>query len=208
MYKLHWAPDTGALAPQILLEEVDADYEIIEVRRQKDGFTEPDFLKLNPLAKVPAMQLTDGSVMTESAAIALQICDEHPAAGLLPAPGSAPRARAYQTILFCATELYSADLRYFYAPRFSAEEGAAEGIKAQGLKDMERLFEHAEAHLVEGPFVLGESYSAADAYLFMLLNWHPEAEAYLGRRDKLAELWERVRRRPSVDRIWKMNFPE
>lgn len=207
MYKLYWAPDTGALAPQILLEEADADYEILEMRRQSDGFTEPEYLRLNPLGKVPALQLADGTVITESAAIALQICDEHPAAGLLPAAGSAPRARAYQTILFCAAELYPADLRYFYAHRFSSEEGAAEGIKRQGLKDMERLFDHAEAHLVEGPYVLGETFSAADAYLFMLLNWHPESEAYRGRQAKLGALWERVRRRPAVDRIWKMNFP-
>lgn len=208
MYKLYWAPDTGALAPQILLEEADADYEILEIRRRPDGFTEPEFLKLNPLGKLPALQLADGTLITESAAIALQICDEHPAARLLPAPGSAPRALAYQAILFCAAELYPADLRYFYAHRFSADEGAGEGIKAQGLKDMERLFDHAEAQLVAGPFVLGDSFSAADAYLFMLLNWHPDSQGYLAKRRKLATLWERVRRRPSVDRIWKMNFPE
>jgi glutathione S-transferase len=154
------------------------------------------------------MQLADGTVMTESAAIALQICDEHPAAGLMPAPGSAPRGLAYRTILFCASELYSADLRYYYADRFSAEAGAGEGIKTQGLKDMERLFEHAEVHLVEGPFVLGETFSAADVYLFMLLSWHPEEESYASRFEKLGGLWERVRRRPSVDRIWKMNFPD
>ena len=207
MYKLYWAPDTGALAPQILLEEAGADYEVLEMRRQPDGFTEPEYRKLNPLGKVPALQLADGTVMTESAAIALQICDEHPAAGLMPAPGSAPRALAYQVLLFCAADLYAADLRYFYARRYSADEGAVEGIKAQGLKDMERLFDHAEANLVEGPFVLGEVYSAADAYLFMLLNWHPESESFLAKRPTLRKLWEIVRKRPAVDRIWKMNFP-
>lgn len=207
MYKLYWAPDTGALAPQILLEEVGADYEVLEMRRQPDGFTEPEYLKLNPLGKVPALQLADGTVMTESAAIALQICDEHPAAGLMPAPGSVPRALAYQTLLFCAADLYAADLRYYYSGRFSAEENAVEGIKAQGLKDMDRLFDHAEANLVEGPFILGADYCAADAYLFMLLTWHPEGETFLAKKPKLGKLWESVRRRPAVDRIWKMNYP-
>lgn len=207
MYKLYWAPDTGAFAPQILLEETGAEYDILEMKRRSGGFTDPDFLKLNPLGKIPALQLSDGTVMTESAAIALQICDEHPAAGLLPAPGSVPRALAYQAILFCAAELYPADLRYFYAQRYAGDADAA-AVKAQGLKDMERLFVHAEAQLVEGPFVLGESFSAADAYLFMLLNWHPDSQAFLADKDKLARLWERVRQRPSVDRIWQMNFPE
>ena len=101
MYKLYWAPDTGALAPQILLEEVGAEYEVLEMRRQPDGFTEPEYLRLNPLGKIPALQLADGTLISESAAIALQICDEHPAAGLLPAPGSAARALAYQALLFC-----------------------------------------------------------------------------------------------------------
>ncbi|MEX0921779.1 MAG: glutathione S-transferase family protein [Rhodovibrionaceae bacterium] len=207
MYRLFWASDTGALAPQILLEETGADYEIVEIKRHSDGFSDSEFLKLNPLGKLPALQLADGTVMTESAAIALQICDEHPAAGLLPAPGSVPRALAYQCILFCAAEIYPADLRYFYAQRFGGEEARA-AVKAQGLKDMEHLFAHAGTQLVEGPFVLGESFSAADAYLFMLLNWHPDSAAFLARHNTLAELWERVRQRPAVDRIWKMNFPD
>ncbi len=206
MYRLYWAPDTGALAPQILLEECGADYEIQEVHRGADGFADPDFLRRNPLGKLPALQLADGTVMAESAAIALQICDEHPAAGLLPAAGSAARAMVYQCILFCAAEIYPADLRYFYSHRIAGAE-AAEAVKAQGLRDMERLFDHAAAHMVQGPYVLGESFSAADVYLFMLLNWHPDSAGYLHSRPKLRDLWERLRQRPSVERIWHMNFP-
>ena len=80
MYKLYWSPGSGAIAPQVLLEEIGAQYEKIVVDIESDENQSSDFLAVNPLGQIPALVLPDGTLMTESAAIVLQICDRHPEA--------------------------------------------------------------------------------------------------------------------------------
>ena len=84
MYKLYWSKMSGAIAPQVLLEEVGAKYEKIVVDLDQEENQEPDFLAINPMGQIPALVLPDGTLMTESAAIILQICDRHPEAKLAP----------------------------------------------------------------------------------------------------------------------------
>ena len=82
MYRLYWAPDTGSMAPQVILEEVGADYELVLLNYDAHEETEADFLALNPRGQIPALVLPDGTIITESAAMVLHIADAHPEANL------------------------------------------------------------------------------------------------------------------------------
>ena len=94
MYTLYWAADSGAFAIQALLEELEALYrrEVVDTRRGEQR--QPDYLALNPMAQVPTLRLPDGTVITETGAMLMHLCDAHPERGLLPTPGTSGRAIA------------------------------------------------------------------------------------------------------------------
>ena len=207
MYKLYWAQNSGALAPQILLEEVGADYQRVVIDLEKGEETKPEFLAINPRGQIPALALTDGSLLTESAAIMLQIADNHPAPGLLPMPGSADRGQVYRWLFYAVANIYEADLRLYYSERFTTDVSSADSVKKKGREDMDRAWELLEPELGDGPFMLRERYSVIDPYLLMLVHWHEQPQELLARCPKLKRLCDAVRRRPAVERIWSQHYP-
>src|SRR5215469_9117875 len=121
-YRLYGRRNAGSLAPQIVLEEIGADYELTWVSKSPADL---DILRrVNPAAKVPSLILPDGSAVAESAAILIHLTNAHPAAGLAPPMGSTAHARFLQWMVFLSANLYEAILRYYYAERYSTS-GAA-----------------------------------------------------------------------------------
>ena len=196
------------MAPQILLEEVGADYQRLIIDTHKGEEMEADFLAINPRGQIPALVLPDGSLMTESAAMMLQIADSHPDSGLLPPPGSAERAQVYRWLFYSVANIYESDLRLYYSDRFTTEAACAASIKNKARDDMEKAFELLEQQLGHGPFLLGEQYSVIDPYLLMLVYWHEQTSELLARCPKLKQLCETVQQRPAVQRIWSQHYPD
>ena len=130
MYKLYWTAGSGAMTPQALFEEIGVEYEKIVIDIDNDEHKSPAFLAVNPMAQIPALVLPDGTLMTETAAILLQIVDRHPEAKLAPAPGSPERARFLRWLFFLASNVYPAVLRTYYSVRYSTDPNGAEGVKA------------------------------------------------------------------------------
>jgi glutathione S-transferase len=195
-YKLYGRRNAGSLAPQILLEEIGAPYEIIWV-----GKTAPEIetlRRINPAGKIPSLVLPDGTVVAESAAILIHLTDAHPAAGLAPPVGSAAHARFLQWMVFMSANVYEAALRYFYSERYSTGGAtAAPAIKAQALADYGAHLERVHAEL--SPYVLGDKLSAADPYLHMLADWFPQdLQPLAARLPKLAQHAELLRGRPAI----------
>jgi glutathione S-transferase len=195
-YTLYGRRNAGSLAPQILLEEIGAPYEIIWV-----GKTAPEIealRRVNPAGKIPSLVLPEGTVVAESAAILIHLTNAHPDAGLAPRAGSAAHARFLQWMVFLSANVYEAALRYFYSERYSTGgAAAAPAIKAQALTDYGAHLERASAEL--SPYVLGEKLSAADPYLHMLADWFPQdVQPLAARLPKLAQHAELLRRRPAT----------
>ncbi len=207
MYTLYWAQETGALAPQILLEEVGADYQRVVLDLGKGEETKPEFLAINPRGQIPALALPDGLLLTESAAIMLQIADNHPDSRLLPPPGSAERAQVYRWLFYAVANIYEADLRLYYSERFTTDASCADSVKKKAREDMDRAWDLLEQELGDGPFLLGGQYSVIDPYLLMLANWHEQPQELLARCPKLKRLCDTVRQRPAVERIWSQHYP-
>jgi len=195
------------MAPQILLEEVGADYERVVLNMEKGEEQEAEFLAINPRGQIPALELPDGSIISESAAMVLQIADSHPDSGLLPPPGSSERAQVYRWLFYAVANIYETDLRLYYSERYTIEASCADSIKCRAREDMDNAFELLDKELGGGPFLLGEHYSVIDAYLLMLVYWHEQPQLLLARCPKLKRLCETVRQRPAVERIWSQHFP-
>ena len=104
MYKLFWAKSLGSMASEVLFEEIGAEYEKIAIDIEKQENRSAEFLAVNPTGQVPALVLPDGTVMTESAAMVLHICDRHPEAKLAPPAGSPESARFQRWLVFMAVD--------------------------------------------------------------------------------------------------------
>jgi glutathione S-transferase/GST-like protein len=207
VHTLFWSPDTGAFAVQAVLEELGLPYERVVVDTSRGEHQAPAYLAVNPMAQVPALRLPDGTVLTESAAMVLHLCDRVPDAELLPPVGTGERATAYRWLFWLATGLYEADLRYYYPSRYTSDPGGVEGVRQAAVARMDRLLDLAAELLGEGPYVLGERFSAVDPYLFMLVLWHPGRAANFVRHPRLGAHARRLRARPSIERIWSQHYP-
>jgi glutathione S-transferase len=203
-YRLYGRENAGSLAVQMVLEEIGAPYELTFV--SKSDAQLGAYRRINPAGKIPALVLPDGTAVSESAAILIHLCGAHPAARLAPEPGSAAHARFLQWMVYLSANLYDTALRYYYAERYSNAATAAAGIQAQALSDFSGQLEFVSGAL--SPYVLGESLSAADPYLYMLAGWYPEeATAPHKRLPQLARHAELMRRRPATIKADKAHAP-
>ena len=176
MYRLYGRPSSGSFAVQVALEEIGTPFERIWVGT--DAADIARYRKINPTGKVPALVLQEGTVMFESAAMLIYLAAAHPATRLAPPPGSAAYGRFLQWMVFLSANLYESALRMYYAERYSvhAEQDAA-AIRDQGAVDF-------LAHLTLiadslGPYVMGDEFSIADPYLYMLASWYSGDKAQL-----------------------------
>ena len=207
MYKLYWAPNTGAFAPQVMLEEIGLDYERVPISMAAGEHRQPDYLALNPMGQIPVLILPDGAVMSESAAIVIHLAESHPEFGLIPPIGDPRRPTVLRWLLFLACDLYETDLRYYYPDRYT-EDAAPDGVKAAAAARLNRLWAMLEAALDPGPYLLGADYSVVDAYILMQANWHPDPDRLFADCPRVRQLCDLVRARPAVARIWDQHFPE
>jgi glutathione S-transferase/GST-like protein len=205
MYKLFWAKSMGSMASEVLFEEIGAEYEKIAVDIENQENRSAEFLAVNPTGQIPALILPDGTVMTESAAMVLHICDRHPEAKLAPPAGSSESARFQRWLVFMAATLYSTDQRLYYADRMTTDAAGTAGIEAAARAAMDRHFALLDDALNPGPYLLGETYSAVDVYLWMLAKWHPDEKQLFAANPRIAKLVDLVEARPAVAKVWAEN---
>lgn len=199
MYKLYWAPNTGAFAPDVVMSLAGAPFERIAVDMDASEHLEEGYRRLNPMGQVPFLILPDGTGISESAAMVLHLVDAYPAAGLAPQPGTVERAVFDRWLLFMAVNVYGADLRYYYPQRFTTGQEGATAVKAVAARDLDQQFGIIEAALGAsgGPYLQGSTYSAADLYMIMLVDWYPPAS----RLPAVQRLCEALRQVPEVQAV-------
>jgi len=192
--------------PHAALNEVGASYKLVEVKLGSDQQYTPEFLAINPRAQVPVLTLPDGTVMTESVAMAIHIADCHPESDLMPETGETNRAIAYRWLVFSAVNLWETGDRITEPHHYSANESDYEGIRAKARGDLDRYWDMAVDAISDGPFFLGQRFSAVDICLLMIAQWHFDPETLLKRHPKLVTLCDAVRGRAAMKEVWDLNF--
>jgi len=198
MYRLYWRYDSGAYAPNVLLELTGAEFERVHVDSRKGETRAPGYLALNPMAQIPTLVLPDGTVMTESAAMLLQLCDTFPAAELAPKPGTPARAVFLRWLMFLATSVYPTVLRDSYPQRYTDDPAGADGVRRQARADMTRLWGIYADALGGRDWMAGDAMSALDIYATMLAGWWRGT----GAEPRISGLVARVRAHPVCGRLW------
>ena len=198
MYSLYNVRRWGSLAPHLVLEELEVPYQNIWMTPEK--VRDASFRELSPAGLIPVLRFDDGRSVIESAAIVTFLADAHPKAGLAPRPGTADHAVYLGWLSFMSSNLYQAINLTVDPGAFAEGEAAQAALKAGAIERSRELFDVIEAKLrQEGPWLLGEGFSAADLYLFMMAIWAAPSEAALHDRcPSIGAVCNRVRERPRL----------
>ncbi len=192
--KLYYTPGTSAFRCRWMLEELGAEYELVVVDLGKGEHKDPGYIaKVHPLGSVPALALGEETLI-ESAGIVLHLADQDPELRFAPALGSIERGLYFQWTLFAMTGLYNAVhgiyVRVFFGGAPANEEEQAAFAHKLSITD---------AQLSAHPFLLGDTFSAADVIFGGVLVWADACGLLQGREPQAAYL-ARLRERPAFKR--------
>ncbi|WP_334186998.1 glutathione S-transferase family protein [Noviherbaspirillum sp.] len=199
MYRLYYNPGSANLAPHMLLKELGVPHELVLVDQPGGGHLRPEYLKLNPNGRIPT--LIDGDlVLYETAAICLHLVDRHPGAGFAPAVGTNERAEFYKWLFYLANTLHAELITYFYPHRLTDDAAATAQVKTHAEARVGAMLDLIEEHLAKrgGGYLLGERFSAADPYLFMLSRWTRMMDNPARNRPRLSRFQQTMLARPAV----------
>jgi glutathione S-transferase len=190
--KLYYSPGASSLAPHIALREAGLAFDLDRVSlKTRKTAGDADYLRVNPKGYVPTLQFEDGAVLTEGAAIMLWIADQVPEKRLAPLPGTMERYHLVEWLSFIGTELHKTFGALF-------DPGAPPASKDFARGRLDKRLDYLHKALGDAPFVLGEPFTIADAYLFTVLGWGRLVDIDLARWPKLAAYAGRIGGRPKV----------
>ncbi|PLK56354.1 glutathione S-transferase, partial [Klebsiella quasipneumoniae] len=162
MITVYGVPGWGSTISELMLSLADIPYEVVDV----EGFDQPGparerLRQINPLCQVPTLRLADGSIMTETAAIALMILDQRP--DLAPAPGTPQRQQFQRLLIWLVANVYPTFTYADYPERWAP--AAAEQLVENCRQYRNNLYLWFEQQLVAGPWALGASVTLLDCYI-------------------------------------------
>ena len=193
--KLYYAPGACSLAPHIAASEAGILLELERVDLSKQPHrtaTGEDFTSINPKGYVPALRLDDGALLTEGVAILQYLADLKPEAGLAPAPGTLARYRLQEWLTFVSSELHKMFSPWLFHPEYGDQ--AAEVARSK----IGERFAQLDGHLAGRAYLLGDSFTIADAYAFTIVSWSRVKQISLKPYPNLAAYIERIAARPKV----------
>jgi glutathione S-transferase len=190
--KLYYMPGACSLSPHIVALEAGIPLQLIKVdgktKRTENG---DDFLQINPKGYVPALQLDSGELLTEGTAIVQYLADQKPESKLAPANGSLPRYHLQEFLGYINSELHKS-----YSPLFNPATSAE--VRQERKEYLRKRYAMLDSVLAKQDWLLGDHFTAADAYLFTITNWAGSVDLDLSEFKALAAFQQRVAARPKV----------
>ncbi len=201
--KLYYIPGACSLSPHIVLNELGLDFNLVKVdhktHRTQDG---RDFRELSPFGYVPLLELDDGTLLREGPAIVQYLADLKPASRLAPENGSLERYRLQEWLSFLTSEIHKG-----FIPLLYAVLAGKYGVETAKPK-LEQRYAWIDEQLAGRDYLMGDGFTAADAYLYALTQWGQaawlasayRADIHFDGLDNLRAWYQRVRARPAVRR--------
>jgi glutathione S-transferase len=171
MLKLFYAPGACSLAPHIVLEEIGGPHTLERVNLRDGAQRAPAYLAINPKGRVPALA-TDRGILTENPAILAYLAQTHPQAKLAPLEDAFLFAKMQGFNMFLCATVHVAFAHAFRPERYADGAAAAQAMRAKAPQALAHAFGLVEETLADDrPYVLGDQYSVADAYLSVFSRW-------------------------------------
>ncbi|OBY07086.1 glutathione S-transferase [Rhizobium leguminosarum bv. trifolii] len=189
--KLYMHAAACSLSPHIICRELGLDIELVQVDRQTHRTSDgEDYLAINGNGYVPALMLDDGKVLTEGPAIVQFLADSVPeGAAMLPDVGDIRRNEVQSYLNFIPAELHK-PMVLLFNPIYSSVHGEVRALISKRLTWLNGR--------LAGPYLTGDAFTVADAYLFVCLNWSPWTDIDLKQWPDLHGFMARVAARPKV----------
>lgn len=195
--KLYFLPGACSLSPHIVLRETGANFELEKVNLQEkktgDG---GDYLEVNPKGQVPVLELDSGETLTEGPVIVQYLADQNEAAGLAGAPGTMERYRVQEWLNHITSELHKN-----YSPLF--RPNTPDAYKDIARENLGKRYNWIDEHLVGKPYLTGDKFTVADAYLFTVTRWAPRVGIDTAMWPNVTAFMDRVAARPKVQEALK-----
>lgn len=190
--KLYYAAGACSLSPHIVALEAGIPVELIKVdNKAKRTASGEDFLHINPKGYVPALQLESGELLTEGTAIVQYLADLKPESGLAPANGTTARYRLQEMLGYINSELHKS-----YSPLFKPD--TPDAVREERQAYLRKRYAFLEQHLSKHDWLIGDQFTAADAYLFTVTNWAQHVKLDLSDFPAIVAFQQRVASRPKV----------
>jgi glutathione S-transferase len=189
--KLFYFPGACSLSPHIVLREAGIPFHLVKVDLAKKLADGADYLSINSKGAIPALQLDDGKVLTEGPAIVQYVADLKPDSGLAPRAGTFERYQTMEMLNYLTSEVHKT-LGSLFNPHMSAETREAT------LSQVAKKFDWLSKQLAGKAWLIGNSFSVADAYLFTLLGWTEPTKVDLSKWPVLAAYHSKIAQRPKV----------
>lgn len=170
MLKLYYFPGSAALTAHMLLEEVNAAYTSILVNRVQGDLDQPWFRELNPFGRIPVI-VDGGQTVFETGPVLTYIAEKHADGGMIPPTGTIARTRFNQWLSLLASDIQQSFMVRSYPHRWIAGDTEQAALVAAAERKLSDQFDIVESLLADGPYILGETVSAADFYLFLLTGY-------------------------------------
>lgn len=191
--KLYYSKGACSLVVRIIINEIGitSAYEAVDLRNKKTQ-AGSDFFSVNPKGSVPTLETDDHKILTENAIILQYLADENKAFELLPAVGDFKRYRVLEALNFITTELHKS-FGFLFHPQIPQE--VKDDIIIPLLK---KKFEHLEKALQKGPYLIGNTMTLPDAYLFVMLLWAQKFNISLSQFSAISKYFAMLSQRPSI----------
>jgi glutathione S-transferase len=196
--KLYYSPGACSLSPHIVLREAGLAFEPVlastKTHKLQDG---SDYYGINPLGYVPMLELDDGTRLREGPAIVQYVADQVPNKNLAPANGTLPRYRLQEWLTFIGTEIHKT-----FSPLFMP--ATPEDAKGMFRDKLASRFEFVDRQLEGKEYVMGDHFTVADAYLYVVTRWTKPMNIDIARFKNLSAHNARVEARPAVQEALKV----
>jgi len=188
------------MAPHIVLQALDVDFELLTVDRENNAQKSKEYLALNPAGRIPT--LVDGEqAIFESPAICVYLAEAHPKAKLIPPIGDVNRPIFFQWLMYLTNTLQAEQMVYFYPARHTSDALAVEGIRATQKERVADILALLDKELANKQFLVGESVTVCDYFLFMLVFWSDGFKKMALDYPHLTEYFQRLVQDPAVQRV-------
>lgn len=173
MYQLYYYPLNASMAPHFVLEALKVDFELIKVDRENNAHKSADYLALNPAGRIPTL-IDDGFAIFESPAICIHLAEAHPSTNLIPLIGDKNRALFFQWMMYLTNTLQAELMIYFYPEKHTTDIQSIEAIGEAQENRITDMFKLLDKELENKDFLVGDTISVCDYFLFMLAVWADE----------------------------------
>lgn len=190
--KLYYAPAACSLAPHIVLREAGLAFELAKIDTGRHLTAEGgDFYAVNTKGQVPVLEFDDGARLTEGPVIAQYVADRAGATSLMPAAGTLERYRVMEWQNYITSELHKS-----FTPLFHDDVDATAKLALASV--LRKKLAWLDEQLAGKPYLTGEAFTAADAYLFVVLGWARFVKLDIADLSHLQAFIARVAARPAV----------